>query len=86
MASYLNQPRSLKQRRWFGSLSSHVAGYVFILDTVFEVGAPLKWMPPNQSLGHALALQKRQKPQTGQPYITIPTCDAHAALTAGGGP
>lgn len=42
MVSYHNQPRSLKQRRCFGSLSSHVAGNVFILDTVFEVGASLK--------------------------------------------
>ena len=65
MVSYQNQPSSLKQRRlsWGrepGSLSSCVAGNVFIQDSPLEVDTSLKWYQ-NQNSSQALALLKQEK-------------------------
>lgn len=48
-------------RRGPGSLSSRVAGNVFIQVAVFEVDASLEWMPWQSELIQGLALQKEIK-------------------------
>ena len=73
---YWNQLRFLKQRslsgsRQKGSLSSCVAGDVFIWVICLEVNASLKWMPWQSKLKLDICFKKkkRQKPKKNKKII-----------------
>lgn len=65
MVSYLNQSRSLKQRKLECGLALHLVLWVALClsqRAILEMGASLKWMPWQSNLKSGTYITKKRKP------------------------